>query len=858
MSTFKPAYRLTVYGPRSVDPTEATILTPIAGAPHSDQFKVTTLATLAGWKPYLFLPEGRTGKIDVLSRTTDIGVVNVTLMDMRLSSADNLTRWLTAYFGSLKQEFRAGGLKAKLEESVDGGSTWSSWFTGRLQTVKTVGRTRFVLQIQDEASELRQSIFVGRPHSSITYAGVQSLAPVGLTQPYGTIPAVTPFTGVTGAHTLGGYTFPNSKQISLDASQWTRADLIVTSGLRGAVAPVTPLITGGSVGGPSYGSMPNFSGTARAVLKHTSGANNGLTGVYKVGQLGLGAWDKSGHVKLTGFYIEALETTEAGYLAVPADGVTVQGDIVAGDAMIDKEHPLLIDATSPTVLLNDILAGKFGYIWHSPETLPTGKNYGDVKRSFPVNSSNFTPFLNDTTYPPVRFVITEPAQMGKWIQENLLKPYSLAMFLDADGQVNLVDLRLPASLSGITTLTDADLVEASDQIDWTFDRSQAITRVDAKWYGEEIVKVEDLNRSPDKYPSLSGGLLNSIEHPLILLALGSGDFGDQTYQMDAPGYRAIDGEQYQGGDRASYLMSKLLEHMMSFRRPFAVGASTAAAKCRRTANVPRVPGGLFLLQFTMLPDPATNKRGGTRLVRAVQVGFNGVKIEPVFLDMGIAIVASAPTASQPAQEVSNTSVGVTTTVTLNASSQPAELRYAVTDTSVGSAPVDTDPAWRMAPLGTNPIIATGAVTFRPSTPGKRIWVQVRTMPTAGQAPQMPSAWVLAGGNGRVDLAAWPAPSALTKSNDTGRAFRLSWTNGATDLMVQVLIRSPVGDPPTLVDTLPPGSTQFDFQGVDPSTTYRCGVRYYDGRNVGPEVTADFTTGASSATAPALSSMTVLV
>ncbi len=852
MSTLEPAYRLTVFAPRSVDPTEATILTPVAGAPHSDQFKVATLP-LAGWKPYLYFPGGRTGKIDVLSRNTDIGVVTISLMDARLAPPDNLTRWLTAFFGNLKGEYRAGGLRALLEESIDQGATWAAWFTGRLQKVSSHGKPLFTLEIQDEASEFTQSLFVGRPHSSISYASTLALAPIGLVTAVGSLPAVKPFSGTVAAFSVGTYVYPFVVQLNLDVSQIsTRPELLITTNLLASMtAPV--ILNGG---------MPNALAPGRARLTHTSGAHIGQTGDYLVGvpiQLGGGVGtpaDKQGHSRLTALLIQELpNASDANYLQLPAAGVTVTG-YVYSSAPISPENPLIVDLPSgPIAFLQDIVNGKFGFIWRSPETLPPGKAYGDVKRAYAVNAGNFAPFLADATYPPVRFVLTAPDQMGTWIQENLLKPYSLAMFVDASAQINLIDLRLPASLAGIPTLTDADLVDATDTIAWTFDRAQAISRVDASWFSDQVVGIDNLVRSADRFPMIAAGLLQPIEHKLILLAVGSGDFGDKIYQLVAAGYRAMDGEALNGQPRATYLMGKLQEHMSSLRRPFAQGASIAAIRFRRTANVPRVPGGLFLLQVSALPDPSTNKRGGTRLCRATQVDFANAALLVSMLDLGVGVVSSAPSATQPAQEANNTSVGVTTTVTIG--NGPAELRFAVTATSVGSAPPDTDPSWTMA-AGVNPIAATGAVTFRPGTPGQRIWVQVRTFMVIGTVLQLPSAWVLAGGNGRVDLAAWPAPSVLTKTLDTGRSFRLGWTNGATDLLVQVLLRTPVGDPPTLIDTLPAGSVQKDLIGVDPATTYRCGVRYYDGRNAGPEVTADFTTGASSATSPAMAGVSVLV
>jgi hypothetical protein len=46
MTLFKPIYRLTVFAPRSVDPTETTILTPAVGALHNDAFRIITMGNV--------------------------------------------------------------------------------------------------------------------------------------------------------------------------------------------------------------------------------------------------------------------------------------------------------------------------------------------------------------------------------------------------------------------------------------------------------------------------------------------------------------------------------------------------------------------------------------------------------------------------------------------------------------------------------------------------------------------------------------------------------------------------------------------------------------------------------------------
>ena len=49
MATYDPIYRFTVYAPRSEDSGETTVLTPPAGAIHSDEFKVASKTGVSGF-----------------------------------------------------------------------------------------------------------------------------------------------------------------------------------------------------------------------------------------------------------------------------------------------------------------------------------------------------------------------------------------------------------------------------------------------------------------------------------------------------------------------------------------------------------------------------------------------------------------------------------------------------------------------------------------------------------------------------------------------------------------------------------------------------------------------------------------
>jgi hypothetical protein len=73
-----PIYRVRVFAPRSVDPTETTLLTPRAGGLHADPFRIATARGVAGYQPYMAVPKGRRGRVDPISKKTDIGARTVT------------------------------------------------------------------------------------------------------------------------------------------------------------------------------------------------------------------------------------------------------------------------------------------------------------------------------------------------------------------------------------------------------------------------------------------------------------------------------------------------------------------------------------------------------------------------------------------------------------------------------------------------------------------------------------------------------------------------------------------------------------------------------------------------------------
>ena len=116
-------YRMTVFNGTLYSNT-TTVLTPAAGASHTDALQVTTLPKLAGWKPYLRPPRGERGAFDLKSAGSSVGTYQIDLLDKRTDTG-NLNRWVSAFIGDANSYLSLVGRKVYIEESLDNGTAWT-------------------------------------------------------------------------------------------------------------------------------------------------------------------------------------------------------------------------------------------------------------------------------------------------------------------------------------------------------------------------------------------------------------------------------------------------------------------------------------------------------------------------------------------------------------------------------------------------------------------------------------------------------------------------------------------------------------------------------------------------------------
>lgn len=839
-----------LFAPRSTDPDELTILTPVGGAAHGDEFKVASIAGVSGYQPYLDGDVvGRSGRIDLKTRKLDVGTRTLTLIDKSIDT--NLRRWWSAFFGDAFGR-PMGKLKMELDESLDGGATWTLIATMELTGSQLVQKIKIVLEFSDRVETLKMKVFVGKPHSSITYVAQPTLCPIGFRgSGYGPHRTTPPLTGTTRdlfTVSAGGITPAGSRWVQLDAESKGRLDNLLTTNLQETLPPSAIMETNDSGGIATGAGVPRAVGPLRCHLKRLDTL---AEGVFKVGLLGVDTVNQPVqnrfHKHIVAIALQELETTDVGYMAAPAASVNVQVALYV-DGEVSSATPLLLNDVDPAQYVQDLCAGLFGSVFHPPEPLPSGAAYGDPKRVVPTNGW----VALEGTRPPQRVVATKVKTAIEEI-ERVCFENNWAPYLDEQGRLNPRVLDIPSSLGGIATLTDDDVIGDDDPA-WKHDPKQAVQLVRMTHYQDRLVAPSEPWNLPGLIPTMEqpGGLEES-KHRLNDLRLGTVDFGEEVITIDAVGLRSVDGETLQGQPRSIYLENHLLKMGGEFARPFSYGLITIPILCRRTATVNGLaPGSLVIADVDVLPDPATHVRGGAMLCRVLEKTLDGPTASLRLAFLASATVAAAPSLGAPAQQANNTYFGITTAITPNAAGHPVEVRYAVTETSVGTVPVDDSPLW------TNAGFRYGAVTaiigWLP--PGKRIWVQGRSFPTADHTIPVPSPWTNATAPGRVDTAALPTPSALAASSITEKAARLTWTNGATDLWTEVLLATPTGDPRERVALMPPSSDRVDLEGLDASTTYRAEVRHVVGEFVGSGDTEDFTTSGSPATAANLLSFSI--
>jgi hypothetical protein len=777
-----PAYRLTIMKPQRVDPTESTPLTPVAGAIHSDNFKVATVSGLTGYQPYLFLPQGRKGRIDPVSGKLDIGTMNFRLLDDRPGTTSNLQRWVTAFIGDSNGKAVLRGCRAVVEESLDWNATtasgsWSPFVAGRITDVALDDVLTYSITVSEPTQELSVPCFVGRPYGSATGVVLMGKLPKTFTGNYGPFQPDVTFTGVVS-------TSPDwraSRRLTFDAasqaSPYNRIELM--SGIwqaGGTYTLDTPydnyvlrLSSGSTVAEYRIPVEP------QGVLANGGGSD--FSTLYT----------KVTAVDYIGMDVNAYFGTGSAVGLFPL-GTSVTASIVPKSA-ISKTDPILISDVHPARLMKDLVQGYYGYMNSGSVPFPT----------MTVDDTAFTNLIADPTFPNVRFVIEKKAKVSDFI-ESQLAPCGLGYRIESrniSGSIVPVfvpfDNRLPQTLGGLPTITDADVADYTS-ITWKVgDPLVAITLTSyletytppsPNTTSQAADDSERFKSEPMTATTLIPEALNANGTTLdvdlqgnrfIANATGTGSFEDANLKMDTA-------------------RTSIFKHLES---RFANGAHVASFKCRRTSTVTGLKlGNWTLVDVDALPDPQTNLRGGARLMQVIEYSEDGPNISLRLIDAGVNVSTTPP--FNPSLTTNNSALYLTVSALQN---QRVNIQTA--PVSIGlSRPADSSSLWLTQIPYTAPYSGSNIYYIGDMRWGYTYHVRVRTESATGQQP---SAWVSANS---ASYALPAGPANLSVAVSASRAT-LTWTNPATSgsgILVQMA--SPSSSAPQNVILLPASSTAF--------------------------------------------------
>lgn len=856
---YLPVYRLTVYQPRSYpgNTNETIVMTPAAGAPHSDQFIVSTIQGLAGAKPYLDLPTGKQGAIDVLSKKATIGTLTLRLCDFPLNATQPPAQvWFTAFIGDANGKNRMKGCKAVLEESLDGAVTFNAIFTARIGDVFLSTRLWVSLELRSIADDMQKAIFIGRPHQSISYAFRPALFPIGLPQNWGFGTTLSPaFASALPVNTSG----ISGSVIGKNGP--------TGGGINYGLIQVDPTTQNEALAMATQQSWPFAIGAQYAllVLKIISGTVNGVnkagtTAAYRIVQNNIRSTSAGAlpftlngnqHAYVSWFgNFWPLDPADPLYLDVPDVGATVQF-YVTTDAPVTSDLPLFIDDVHPIQFWADILDGKFSVLNSDFSARPMCAR----------DTTTFNNLISDPSFGFWRGKLEDQAQANDWIEKYICQHCNVAYRLDGQGRVVPADLRFSSAVSVTGSITDTDLgTTAVPQ--WKTDGSKAVFAVNVQYYVDTPAAIQDIQHSADRLPDFPLSMVTSSPNNLLVInpAAELRDAGDQILDLDAIGVRLAPSEYQNGGATLTSFdkIAKLQARLLDLLPPFAGGAALLPIRLARgsAAAATCYPGTYWSVTITAQPDPVSLQRGGTRLMLCTSRTENRLYVDVEFLDVGANASALIPAIGT----LAITAAGLDVPITLNGAGEPVRVEYNITPAGTGARPAANDAGWTLLPASvTAPLVATSSTAHLDNIPANvRIWVRARTQ-TSGKTLKQPSAWVFPSGGspaGSIDNGAIASPTIGTPTGVTGNRATVPWTNGDATKNVEVYINAggiPGGGwtPAMQVQpTLPAGSTTVPLRNLTPSQTYGVAVRHRDASGGTSAFSATtFATTAAPSTAP---------
>ncbi len=457
----------------------------------------------------------------------------------------------------------------------------------------------------------------------------------------------------------------------------------------------------------------------------------------------------------------------------------------------------------------------------------------DRHGSFRHSASALTEIFDDEWYPLVRYRITAKERSGTALPRQVYLPFLIAPLLNSDFQVAPTSMRLPAD-DPATFFTFDNTNSSLPKPSWRHGSRQQITHINFPFMHEAQPGIAEASRSIEREEPLHAkgyklDLIKEIERPLEKTHDVLTSFIRR--ELDIP----IDGLHFSNellvdvglaGKQHAEAWANIVSR--EYFNRFGDGAIvTELHGDLTTAGATTEVGRWVKVSIDSYPEPNTGALGGTRIMQIVARERHPERILYVLLDGG-----------PDAQQLSTPSVSAAAGTGL----YQVDVTISGLDAGAGYILQVRPSGGTWGPAGDGN--GNETVTIEPLATGTTWEFRARAVAQG----RISSNWSTTASQA---LATMVGPSALSSSSVTHRAADLDWTNGRTDVPVEVrLDESTCPGTRERVVLLDPGVIHYRLTGLNPNSTYCAGVRHVDPYGgISTENTHQFATSASGTQAP---------
>lgn len=821
-------YRMTVFdGPLYY--TGSTVITPATGAPHSEAFRITTLpsGSVAGYAPYMRVPKGNRGSLDVRAGTSTVGQYSVEILDARVSTAND-SRWVTAFIGDNNSNLTIIGKKTVIEETLDNGATWTPYFVGRINNITLNSNLTYAFELGDPLELLKDTIFNTEP--GVSYSSFKSVLPIAYTR---NITVIDSGSTALQADGLGVETVTKPEQTDpgipvSETYRYLKLD-------KGSVNRIdNSWDTSTLINGNTYFIGTTYAGAQgyRALV-----LNNGQYYVYKVILLRTPnnvRTDLSAQ-KIETIGITELEKQDPLYASITNIGLNDKPRVWVYRLVDDKDKlgQFYLNET-PYNILRDILRGKYFNQLFTIQTTLGVDTYLNNSQNIPFNEASIAAVESAYPLSKVLYKIDKPMSAAEFIEKHICQPYSLGYSFipetiggSVQSAFNLCSTQQPTTVSGIPTLNNTVITTAINK-EWK--TNEPILFVKGTCYVENLRGGRYAVARSTTTGTNSSDLLTQQVFTVIYGNLQQ--INDPSYkiiEIDFSSIRGINSDAItftnvgliENTIAADWAKSNALKLAANIFNRFKSGNPEILVECIRNNTTNNIDVGDFVLVTSdVLPNQALRKRGGTRIFQVTEKDIDGIRIKFGLFDSGINTTMTAPSFGTITSPLANIISGSVTT-TQNAN---VELEYAVV-TEGGAQPATNSTAWLLhSAYAVNNTSKGFVLSNLPE--GRTIYLRARAVTPDTTDIKLPSSYVYSSG---ITLSGITPPSSVSVTNITNRSATVSWTNSNSFYNVEVLLASPSGVPTTSIIDLPASSSIYNLTGLNnnTSTSHTVGVRYTD-------------------------------